>query len=149
MTAARRRLRESTSRGYIVTPPRRLLLDTHSWIWWVEGSKRLGPVARKAITGAAEVRVSAASAWEIAIKISRGRFEFPRDVAIIDELERDGFQPLPVDFVHTEAVRRLPRGHGDPFDRMLVAQAQIEGLTIVTVDPHFRRYDVPLLDASA
>src|SRR5437773_1795452 len=138
MTAARRRLRESAGGGYVVTPPRRLLFDTHAWIWWAEGNKRLGAEARKIILEAAEVRFSVASAWEIAIKASRGRLEIARGVAIADELRRDGFQPLLVEFAHTEAVGRLPRGHGDPFDRMLVAQAQSEGLAVVTADADFR-----------
>lgn len=92
-----------------------------------------------------EVLLSAASAWEIAIKRATGRLEAPGDIAAA--LAASGIEPLPVTVAHAERAGSLPRIHGDPFDRMLVAQAQIEGLTIVTRDTEIPRYDVSVLVA--
>ena len=142
---AARRVREDPSSPYAA---RRLLLDTHAWLWWQAGDRRLGPLARKAIVEAAEVLFSAASAWEIAIKVSSGKLRPPRGASIEKELELDGFHPLPVRFYHAEAVRALPTIHGDPFDRMLVAQAKSEGLTLVTADGRLAAYVVPVLRAT-
>lgn len=127
--------------------PRRLLLDTHVWLWWQAGDRRLGPAARHAIGAAAEARFSAASAWEIAIKSALGKLALPAGADIEAELERDGFVPLPVEIVHALGVRALPALHGDPFDRLLVAQARAEGFTLVTADPALGRYGVPVMDA--
>ena len=93
--------------------------------------------------------MSAASAWEIAIKIQTGRLRFrePVGVWIPAAIEESGFQALNVTFEHAIAVANLPQRHADPFDRMLVAQAQIENLTIVTSDTVFDDYDVKVLDA--
>ena len=119
----------------------RLLLDTHVLIWAVENSPRLGADAREIITDPGnEVFVSAATIWEIAIKRALGKLSFPSDVG--DTVRRDGFTELPVTFHHAEQAGGLPRHHGDLFDRMLVAQAQAEGLTIVTEDPIIPRYGV-------
>ena len=125
-----------------------LLLDTHAWIWYKLSSRRLGPVARAAIASAPDVYLSAASAWEIAIKTSAGKLAPPYNGAIEAELAFDRFTGLPVMLVHTEALRTLPMVHRDPFDRMLVAQAKCEGLTIVTADPHIARYGVGVLNAT-
>lgn len=125
-----------------------LLVDTHIWLWWRADDPKLGPAARKAIRNAREVRFSAASAWEIAIKQALGKVRLPRDIGDIDlsaELALDGFVPLAISIDHALAVALLPPIHRDPFDRMLVAQASIEGLTLVTADPEFSAYDVPLL----
>ena len=127
-----------------------LLLDTHTLIWWTWGSGRLGPRAYEQV-GAAENRtyISSASVWEICIKTSRGRLqlaELPEDW--IPKVLATGFLSLPVTFQHAYVVRTLPHHHGDPFDRMLVAQAQCENLTIVTVDPAISAYAIPVLDAS-
>ncbi len=92
-----------------------------------------------------EVRLSAATAWEIAIKRAAGRLEAPDDVAAV--LAASGIEALPVTIAHAERAGSLPRIHADPFDRMLVAQAQIEGLTIVTRDAEIARYDVRVLAA--
>ena len=119
----------------------RLLLDTHVLIWAVENSPRLGADAREIITDPGnEVFVSAATIWEIAIKRALGKLSFPSDVG--DTVRRDGFTELPVTFHHAEQAGGLPRHHGDLFDRMLVAQAQAEGLIIVTEDPIIPRYGV-------
>ena len=121
-----------------------LLLDTHVLIWWDEG-RRLSPGARRAIRGAEAVYVSAASAWEIAIKIGLGRL---RPTRTVEEATTDsGFVELPVTFRHAELVARLPVHHRDPFDRLLVAQAEAERLTLVTRDPVFQRYSGEIIEA--
>jgi PIN domain nuclease of toxin-antitoxin system len=127
--------------------PRRILLDTHTWIWWFTGDGRLGAHARALIAHAGDVRFSSASAWEIAIKHAIGKLVLHGDVDLAREIERDGFVALPVTLAHAEEVRRLPGVHRDPFDRMLVAQARVEGLTIVTGDELFQQYDTAIVDA--
>jgi PIN domain nuclease of toxin-antitoxin system len=121
-----------------------LLLDTHVLIWWDEG-RRLAPEARRAIEEADAVYVSAATAWEIAIKIGLGRL---RPTRTVEEATREsGFLELPVTFRHAERVAALPAHHRDPFDRLLVAQAEVEELTVVTRDPVFGRYPVAVIGA--
>ncbi|HUF48127.1 MAG TPA: type II toxin-antitoxin system VapC family toxin [Vicinamibacterales bacterium] len=127
-----------------------LLLDTQALLWWKAGSSRLGRRARREIErGAGTVRVSAASAWEMAIKSLTGRLKLvePLDRWMPGQLERDGFLMLSVSVDHAIAVAALPDHHQDPFDRLLIAQARIEGLTIVTADAAFDDYDVLVLDA--
>jgi PIN domain nuclease of toxin-antitoxin system len=121
-----------------------LLLDTHVLIWWDEG-KRLSAEARRAIRDADEVYVSAASAWEIAIKTALGRLRPTRTVA--QATSESGFAELPVTFLHAQRVAELEAYHRDPFDRMLVAQAQAEQLILVTRDQVFRRYEVEVIGA--
>lgn len=121
-----------------------LLLDTHVLIWWDEG-QRLAADARRAIVEADSVYVSAASAWEIAIKIGLGRLRPTRTVE--QAVEESGFLELPVTFRHAERVAGLPPHHRDPFDRMLIAQAEVEELRLVTRDPVFARYAVEVIDA--
>lgn len=123
--------------------PARLLLDTHVWLWWQADDRRLAKVARAAIARAAEVYVSAASAWEMAIKIALGKLEAPEDVA--EAVDAGGFRELPVHFRHVAALRTLPAHHRDPFDRLLLAQARVDGLTLVTADPALPPYGVPHL----
>ncbi len=129
-----------------------LLLDTQTLLWWREGSRRLGRRARAAIEQrAAAVVVSAASGWEIALKTRGGRLRLrePLDVWMPAALESSGFGMLHITMRHAIAVAGLPDHHADPFDRLLIAQAQAEGLTIVTADSAFDDYDVRLLDARA
>ena len=129
-----------------------LLLDTHVLIWWLEKSPRLGSQTQKILLNpATRPLVSAASLWEIAIKAGSNRLEAAdRLDEWVPRLEKDwGARPLAITFDHAVAVARLPRHHRDPFDRILVAQAQCEGLTIVTVDPAITAYDVRTIDASA
>lgn len=129
-----------------------LLLDTQALIWWRQGNRKLGPRARAAIeTGAATVRVSAATAWEIAIKWRSGRLTLPSPPHLWwpAAFESSAFEVLVLTPEHALAVAGLPDHHADPFDRVLVAQAQLEGLTIVTSDAAFDEYDVPVLDARA
>jgi len=127
-----------------------LLLDTQTLLWWREGSRKLGPHARAAIeTEAATVRVSAASAWELAIKSRSGRLELrqPLHLWFAAAIETSGFSALHVTIDHAIGVASLPDHHADPFDRLLIVQARLEGLVIVTSDTAFDNYDVRILDA--
>jgi PIN domain nuclease of toxin-antitoxin system len=124
----------------------RLLLDTHAFIWWVGAESKLGATARDAIADrAAAVYVSAATAWEIAIKRSQGTLEAPDDVR--PAIAKSGFTELSIDVGHAIVAGALPVHHRDPFDRVLVAQAQTESMTLVTADPVIARYDVEILRA--
>ncbi len=127
-----------------------LLLDTHVLIWWMEKNPRLGARAIKALRSAtARPVVSAASIWEISIKAAIGRLRMADPPEQWAPRLRDewGVHALPITFEHATAVRSLPPHHSDPFDRMLVAQAQCENLTLVTVDPAIAAYDVRTMDA--
>jgi PIN domain nuclease of toxin-antitoxin system len=118
-----------------------LLLDTHAFLWWDAGSLAKRVVDR--IRSADRVFVSAASAWEVAIKEALGKITVR---ATFSEAIADyGFDELPVRMVHTEAVRALPPHHRDPFDRMLVAQASVEQLTLVSRDPLLAAYAVSVV----
>ena len=121
-----------------------LLLDTHVLIWWDEG-RRLAANARRAIEKADTVYVSAASAWEVAIKIGLGRLRPTRSVE--QAAGESGFVELPVTFRHAERVAALPAHHRDPFDRLLIAQAAVEALTLVSRDPVFERYSLEVIQA--
>lgn len=126
-----------------MTARHRLLLDTHVFLWWRGEPSRLPPDARSVIATAEIVFVSAASAWEAAIKASLGRLELP---ATIEEgVLASGFEKLLITFSHAEKAARLPQHHRDPFDRMLIAQAQAEGLVLVTHDRILEDYDVEIL----
>jgi PIN domain nuclease of toxin-antitoxin system len=120
-----------------------LLLDTHVVLWWLEDDARLSRSARESIAAEARVSVSAVTVWEIAIKKALGKLMPP--VNWPDEIIEFGFDPLPITFDHAVEAGALPRHHADPFDRMLVAQARIEGLTIVTADARVAQYDVPTM----
>ncbi len=124
----------------------RLLLDTHTVVWVITEPERVAPEALGLIElSENEVFVSVVSPWELAIKLSRRRIELPQ---VFYETLRDGqFSLLPVTIRHTEAIVALPHHHRDPFDRMLIAQAQVEGLTLVTSNREIRRYPVSLLPA--
>jgi PIN domain nuclease of toxin-antitoxin system len=126
----------------------RLLLDTHAFLWWVTDDDRMSERAGELIAdGANDVYFSAASAWEIAIKAGLGRIRLSEDAWSLtpQQLERNAFQALPIHVTHAVAVIALPDLHRDPFDRMLVAQAMSEGLTIVSSDPELARYPVPVV----
>lgn len=122
-----------------------LLLDTEVLIWWDANDRRLGRHARALIRDADDVYVSAASAWEIAIKVALGKLRTTRlPSAAAADAE---FRTLPVTFEHAEALLALPAHHRDPFDRLLVTTARVERLTVVSSDSQLRLYDVPLIDA--
>ena len=122
-----------------------LLLDTAVLIWWDSNDPRLGGHARAAIQEAAEVWVSSASAWEMVIKSALGKLRSTRHPAKV--VADGGFRELPITFEHVAAVGKLPSHHSDPFDRLIIAAAQVEACTIVTSDQKFRMYKVPLIDA--
>jgi PIN domain nuclease of toxin-antitoxin system len=118
----------------------RLLLDTHVLLWWLADDRKLAKPAREIIANPNnEVHVSSASVWEAAIKAALGRLEIELD-ALEDAIVRNGFRPLPVGFRHALTAGQLPSVHRDPFDRMLVAQASVEELRLVSHDRVFERY---------
>lgn len=123
-----------------------LLLDTHVLLWWLADDPNLSSPARRAISDrASRVVVSAATAWEMAIKQALGKLEVPDDLDAV--LESGGFTSLPITIAHALVAGALPRHHDDPFDRMLVAQALSEGLTVVTADTRLEAYGVAVLAA--
>jgi PIN domain nuclease of toxin-antitoxin system len=122
----------------------RLLLDTHVLLWWLANHPSLTERLRSEIVEAEAVFVSAASAWEIAIKQSAGRLDPTGELG--DQLQRHHFEPLTITVAHALTAGGLPRLHNDPFDRMLVAQAMLEELTLVTTDARIARYEVARLD---
>ena len=121
----------------------RLLLDTHVFLWWRADSRQLKTATRGAIASADLVFVSAATAWEAGIKVALGRLRIPEAIAV--GMADSGFEELPITVAHAEAAAALPPLHPDPFDRMLVAQARLEHLTLVTHDEQLRGYAVDLL----
>ena len=125
---------------------KRLLLDTHVLLWWLADSPALGADARSLIGGSDNaVYVSAATCWEISIKRKKGLLEAPDGISGI--VEEEGFDQLEISLFHAEKAGELEEIHRDPFDRMLVAQAQVEGLEIVTADREISRYAVRVIDA--
>ncbi len=118
-----------------------LLLDTHAFIWWDEG--KLPKRVSSQIQRAGQVYVSAATAWEIAIKSALGKLGGRMDLAAI--VEQSGFTQLPITFEHARLVRDLPRHHADPFDRILIAQAIAEDLALVSRDEALSAYDLKLV----
>jgi PIN domain nuclease of toxin-antitoxin system len=125
----------------------RLLLDTHAFLWWIADDQRLSPRAAALIgDGSNEVIVSAASAWEIIVKSRLGRVEVPTplDRFFTAQLEANAFIPLPIQMRHALGLEALPEVHRDPFDRILVAQAVAEDLTLVSRDRVLSSYPVPV-----
>ena len=124
----------------------RLLLDTHVLLWWLADDPSLGEEARAGISDpGSSVFVSAATVWEISIKRALGKLEAPPDV--VHQIDLSNFEPLSMTVSHAYAAGALPRHHDDPFDRMLVAQAMAEGLTLLTRDPRINLYGVTTLVA--
>ena len=126
----------------------RLLLDTHTLLWFLTNDPSLSPRARGAIEEPANVtHVSAVSLWEVAIKFALGRLKLPAPYAEIfpAQLELNGFELLPITAGHCAALLTLPFHHRDPFDRLLLAQARAEGMTLVSDDGQFGPYGVPVL----
>jgi len=120
----------------------RLLLDTHVVLWWLMDDDALSAEVKEAIDTEAEVLVSAASVWEIAIKRALGKLDGPPD--LLDVVADSGLVELPIRSRHAVEAGGLPPLHRDPFDRMLIAQARCEGLTLLSRDPQVQRYDVAL-----
>ena len=123
-----------------------LLLDTHAFLWAIDNDPRLSPKAREVIiNGNNVVFVSAATAWEISIKKGIGKLQVPNG-DYLEELKVHRFTALDITTEHALAVENLPPHHKDPFDRILVAQAQLENLTLVTRDPRIKAYTVPIIE---
>jgi len=126
----------------------RALLDTHTFLWWNIDDPQLSDRARQVITdGNNEIFFSAASAWEIALKAARGRLELPESPLryVAQRLYLHHFQPLPIQLSHALHVYSLPEYHRDLFDRLLIAQSQLEDLPLLTSDTEIARYDVNVL----
>ncbi len=123
----------------------RVLLDSHVALWWLADSPSLGPKCREVIQGADEAYVSAVTPWELGIKRALGKLTMPDGLAA--SLTSEGFLSLPISMEHAERAPSLPAHHRDPFDRMLVAQAQIEALVLLTADDRITAYGVEVLDA--
>jgi len=123
-----------------------LLLDTHVLLWWLDDRSSISARMRQRIAeGGEPVHVSAATVWEATIKQAAGKLTIPGD--LVDAASAIGFESLTISLAHGQRAGRLPRHHGDPFDRMLVAQAQHERLTLVTADRRLQAYDVDILAA--
>jgi len=125
----------------------RLLLDTHVVLSELEGTRAVGATAREAIERATELTFSVVSYAEIGVKAAIGKLVVPADLH--EHVVRSGLRILGLGPDHGLAVAGLPMHHRDPFDRLLIAQARLEGLTLVTADPRIADYDVALIDASA
>jgi PIN domain nuclease of toxin-antitoxin system len=126
----------------------KVLIDTQCWLWWFLSPERLDPGARELIAAARDpVYLSAASSWEIAIKVGLRKLKLPEPPAryVPGRLAEQGMGALPVQHVHALRVADLPPHHADPFDRLLVAQAQIERMSLLTADPQLTAYDVEIM----
>lgn len=128
-----------------------VLLDTQCWLWWLVSPEKLSPAALATLADAGNtLLLSAASSWEIAIKHSLGKLPLPEppEQFVPSRMARDGITPLAVQHVHALRVAALPLHHRDPFDRILIAQAQLEGIPVMTADPVFGRYEVEIIPGS-
>lgn len=125
-----------------------LLLDTHALIWFLEDDPQLSLHARSAISDASNrCHVSDATVWEMAIKQSLGKLTSPKPLEMLfpSGIQQLGFHILPIRHAHLHQIVRLPFHHRDPFDRLLIAQCKVEGMTMITRDPHFHDYGIPVL----
>ncbi|MDE0615052.1 MAG: type II toxin-antitoxin system VapC family toxin [Acidimicrobiia bacterium] len=123
----------------------RILLDSHVALWWLDDHVSLGVECRRQIEQADEAFFSVVTPWELGIKRALGKLTMP--YGLVDALRSGGFIPLYISVEHAERAPALPNHHRDPFDRMLVAQAQLEALSLATADEAFNAYDVELIDA--
>ena len=124
------------------------LLDTHTFLWWNLDDPQLSKQVREIISnGENEIFVSAASAWEIAIKVAKGRLVLPEEPAqyLANRISEYHFQALPIQISHAVRVYDLPEHHADPFDRLLIAQCQLEGLPLVSKNEDIQKYDVEVI----
>lgn len=123
-----------------------LLLDTHTLLWWLADDPGLSAEARAIVRETKDVvYVSAASAWEISIKRALCKLDAPSDLDAA--VSASGFREMPITIAHAMAAGELPVHHSDPFDRMLVAQAKLEGLTLLTRDERMQDYGIPIIKA--
>ncbi len=126
----------------------KILLDTHAFLWWIVDDPHLSSIARSIISdGNNELFFSVASGWEIGIKTGLGRLELPDNLNeyIAGQLEKNAITVLPIQLSHALYVIHLPDHHKDPFDRMLIAQSQLENLTLLTKDPMIAQYNVSII----
>lgn len=126
----------------------RALLDTHAFLWWITNDPRLSRKVHEIISDSEnELFLSVASGWEMAIKVGLGRLQLPPNLEhfILEQMALNAIESLPVQMSHALHVYKLPAHHRDPFDRMLIAQAQLENLPILTVDPQIARYSVKVI----
>lgn len=126
----------------------RILLDTAPFLWWITDSDRLSVRARELLRDADhDVWLSVVSSWELVIKAALGRVTLPENPEqfIPQQVAVNGFQVLPIHLRHTLRVAALPSHHGDPFDRLLVAQALVEGFTLLSGDRQLKRYPAPIV----
>ena len=126
----------------------KLLLDTHTFLWWITDDQKLSGRAREIISdGSNELFLSAATGWEIAIKVQIGRLKLPEEPIrfILEQMRINAIQSLPIQMNHALHVSTLPQHHRDPFDRLLIAQAQLEGLPILSSDHQLVNYQVEVI----
>jgi PIN domain nuclease of toxin-antitoxin system len=126
----------------------RALLDTHAFIWWVTDDTRLSSTARNIITDPGNILFfSAASAWEIVIKVRLGKLNLPEspETYIPSRLTANRFESLPIQMIHALQVVNLPSLHQDPFDRIIIAQSQVENIPLITVDSKIIQYPVDVI----
>ncbi|OJX38409.1 MAG: twitching motility protein PilT [Chloroflexi bacterium 44-23] len=123
----------------------RALLDTHTFLWWNMNDPQLSTMVKEIISdGSNEIYLSAASVWEIAIKVGKGRLLLPEEPGpyIASRMKSNHFSALPIQISHTVKVYNLPHYHEDPFDRLLIAQSQMEKLILLTINPEIRKYQI-------
>jgi len=126
----------------------RYLLDTHIFLWWNLGTSQLSERVVNIISdGNNEIFLSAVSAWEIAIKVAKKRLTLPEEPMLFvpSRMQLHGFQPLPIQIHHATRVYELPMQHTDPFDRLLIAQCQLEAMPLISKDEDIKRYDVEVV----
>jgi PIN domain nuclease of toxin-antitoxin system len=126
----------------------KLLLDTHALLWWDSSSRLLSPqVLGRLKDRTNEISISLASVWEIQIKAQIGKLQLTKPIAdiVLEQISENGFRLLPISLPHILALEQLPLYHRDPFDRLLLAQALVEGLTLVSADAPLAAYPVPVL----
>jgi PIN domain nuclease of toxin-antitoxin system len=122
----------------------RLLLDANAFVWWVASSPRLAATAQSVIADSTnDIIVGVGAVWELTIKRALGKLHFPFDFET--ELRNENFAILPISFAHLRTLDGLPHHHGDPFDRLLIAQALAEGIPIATADGRFAAYGVQII----
>ena len=128
----------------------RILIDTHIWLWWINTPHRLSTEHVALLSDPSHtIYLSAASVWEVVIKHARGRLHLPSPPLefVPSRMTRDRITGLTIEFAHVLQVAHLPLHHQDPFDRVIIAQAQVEGMPILTADRQFARYDVEVIQA--